>query len=132
MPTYSFRCALCGGTMDVFRSISDHSRCPRPLFCCGAQAERYFPPTGRVNALDNVLAGDRHYIGLQAQDGTDISSRSKHREYMHRHGLTTADDYTETWAKAAKEREAYRRGESGKGAITRDDIARAFARHYGG
>lgn len=127
MPTYSFLCQECLKPLEVFRSISDHIRSPRPLICCGKEAERWFPPTQRSNALDNALAGDRHYIGLCAQDGTDISSRSKHREYMHRHGLTTADDYTETWAKAQKEREAYRRGERGTGAVTRNDIARAFA-----
>jgi len=131
MPTYSFRCQKCEKTLDVFRTISDHLRSPRPLICCGEVADRYFPPGPRVNALDNALAGDRHYIGLSAQDGTDISSRSKHREYMHRHGLTTADDYTETWAKAQKAREAYRRGERGTGAITRNDIERAFAQAKG-
>jgi hypothetical protein len=130
MPTYSFRCGKCENTLEVFRPLSEHLRAPRPLICCGEVADRYFPPSGRTSAQDNALAGDRHYIGLCAQDGTDISSRSKHREYMHRHGLTTADDYTDTWAKAQKAREAYRRGESG-GAVTREDLARAFAHRQG-
>ena len=83
------------------------------------------PPSER--ALHNALAGDRHYDGMRATDGTDISTRSKHREYMKRHGLTTADDYTQTWAKAQKERDDYRTGKSG-GAVSRDDIARTIAR----
>jgi hypothetical protein len=129
MPTYSFICEKCERTDEVYRPISEHVANPRPYFCCQQPMERYFPPSG-LNARDNVLAGDRSYDGLRAQDGTDISSRSKHREYMKRHGLTTADDYTATWAKAEKAREAYRRGESG-GAITRNDIAEAWHRVHG-
>lgn len=63
-----------------------------------------------MSGLANALAGDRHYDGLRASDGTDISSRTKHREYMKRHGLTTADDFKDTWAKAQREREEYRMG----------------------
>ena len=74
-------------------------------------------------AMHNALAGDRHYDGLRATDGTPIDTRTKHREYMKRHGLTTADDYKQTWAQAEKQREAYRTGNGG-GAVTRDDIAR--------
>ena len=129
MPTYSFRCQKCDRTDEVYRPISEHVANPRPYFCCQEPMDRWFPPSG-LNAEDNVLAGDRSYDGLRAQDGTDISSRSKHREYMKRHGLTTADDYTTTWAKAEKAREAYRRGESG-GAITRNDIAEAWHRVHG-
>jgi len=77
-------------------------------------------------ALHNALAGDRHYDGQRATDGTDISTRSKHREYMKKNGLTTVDDYKQTWAKAEKERTDYRLGRSG-GAITRDDLARTIA-----
>jgi hypothetical protein len=47
---------------------------------------------------------DGHYEGLRATDGTPIDSRTKHREYMHRHGVTVASDYTQTWAKAAEKR----------------------------
>jgi hypothetical protein len=34
---------------------------------------------------------------MQATDGTDISSRAKHREYMRRNNLTTAGDFTDHW-----------------------------------
>ena len=74
-------------------------------------------------ALHNALVGDRHYDGLRATDGADISTRTKHREYMKRHGLTTIDDYKESHAKAQAARDQYRqRG----GSVTRDDIARAI------
>ena len=76
-------------------------------------------------AMHNALAGDRHYDGLRATDGTPIDSRTKHREYMKRHGLTTVDDYKQTWAQAEKQREVYRNGKGG-GAVTRDDIARTI------
>ena len=47
---------------------------------------------------DSIMFSDAHYDGLRATDGTDISTRKKHREYMKRHGLTTTDDYKQTWA----------------------------------
>lgn len=84
----------------------------------------------RLNADSGALWGDREYIGLKATDGTDISSRSKQREYMKRHGLTTADDFKDVWAKAQKDRDAYRQGLAG-GAVTRNDIAEAIARLQG-
>ena len=69
-------------------------------------AEEYVPknqliPHGRVH-------GDLHYDGLRATDGTDISTRTKHREYMRRHGLATVDDYKKTWSEAEKRRTEYR------------------------
>lgn len=70
-----------------------------------------------------VLWGDRNYEGLRATDGTDISSRSKHREYMAANGLTMADDFKNTWAKAQAQRDAYhQRG----GSFSRRDIERAI------
>lgn len=85
-------------------------------------SEDYVPPP---MAAHNALAGDRHYDGLRATDGTPIDSRSKHRAYMQQHGLTTADDYHQTWAKAKEMRDAYRTNGIG-GAVTRDDIGRAI------
>lgn len=52
------------------------------------------------------VVGDAHYDGMRATDGTDISSRTKHRNYMKANGLALAGDFTETWAKAAAERTA--------------------------
>lgn len=50
------------------------------------------------------VVGDSHYDGLRATDGTPIDTRAKHREYMRANGLTTADDFTETWKKASESR----------------------------
>ena len=56
------------------------------------------------------VVNDRHYDGLRATDGTNISTRKRHREYMKRNGLTTMDDYTETWKQDAKQREKRMQG----------------------
>jgi hypothetical protein len=60
-----------------------------------------------VTAADSVLWNDRSY-----QDMADprFASRSQHREYMKRNGLTTADDFTNTWQAAAKDRERSMQG----------------------
>jgi hypothetical protein len=73
---------------------------------------------------DDLLQNDRIYDGMKATDGTDISSRTKHREYMKANGLTTMDDFKEEWSKAAEERAKYYTGE--KGAVKGEDIARAI------
>lgn len=80
---------------------------------------------GREDAR-NRLASDAIYDGLQATDGTDISTRTKHREYMRKNGLTTADDFTDTWKRAAEKRAAYYQGEPGAGSVSRQDVARAI------
>lgn len=129
MPTYSFRCQTCARVDEVVRPIREHIANPRPYYCCRAEMDRYFPPVGG-RAIDNALAGDRSYAGLRATDGTDISTRSKHREYMRRHGLTTADDFKDTWAKAQAKRDEFRTTGKG-GAITRNDIAETIARMKG-
>lgn len=76
-----------------------------------------------VRADAGALWGDRHYEGMRASDGTDISSRSKHRQYMKNNNLTTMDDFTNSWAKAKEQRERlYTQG----GTFTRNDIERAM------
>lgn len=128
MPTYTFKCLKCDRPYEVLRSIREHIENPRPFVCCGQPAERWFEFDGSTAAVNNILAGDRHYDGLRATDGADISTRSKHREYMKRHGLAMADDFKDSWAKAQAKRDAYRRGERGTGAVTRNDIAETFHR----
>lgn len=73
----------------------------------------------------DMLVNDRHYNDLKATDGTDISSRAKHREYMKRNNLATADDFKETWKRAEAQREAYYQGK-GQYAVTGRDIAQAI------
>lgn len=79
-------------------------------------------PAVNPHTSDGALWNDRSYDGLRATDGTDISSRTKHREYMRARGLCTIDDFKESNARAQRARDDYRtRG----GTVTRDDIARA-------
>lgn len=109
MPTYDYRCATCGAQASVIQTIREYSTEPRVPSCHGAM-ERHLTVVPGMSGLSNALAGDRHYDGLIATDGTDISTRTKHRAYMKAHGLTMADDFKGTWAQAQKEREALRSG----------------------
>lgn len=82
--------------------------------------EDYTPPL-RVDS--GALWNDRSYEGLRATDGTDISSRTKHREYMRANNLTTVDDFKDTWAKAQQQREQYRQH---GGTFSKRDVERAI------
>src|SRR5574343_368420 len=66
---------------------------------------------------------DLYMDGVRATDGTDIGSRAKRRAYMKAHGLADADDFKGVWEKAAKERDAIRRGED---STRREAIVRAL------
>lgn len=124
MPTYTFRCQKCGSDFAAYMSIREYCAAPPAFVCCGQQAERFFEVVPGM-ALHNALAGDRHYDGLRATDGADISTREKHRAYMKAHGLTTADDFKQTWSKAADERAARL---AGKDSSRRVDVERAIAK----
>lgn len=112
MPTYDYQCSVCAREASVLQSIGEYSRNPlRPTCFHGGELvvmDRRLSVVPAMSGLANALAGDRHYDGLRATDGTDISSRSKHREYMKSHGYTTADDFTGQWSAELKEREARR------------------------
>lgn len=68
-------------------------------------ADEYVPPQQAKNAAIMV---DRFMEGSVAQDGTDISSRRKRREYMQREGVTDVSDYGPGWGervRGARERD---------------------------
>lgn len=70
---------------------------------------------------------DRYMEGVKALDGTDISSRSKRREYMKSRNLADADDFKGVWAKAKAEREAfYTPGAGHDKQRRRDALERAY------
>jgi hypothetical protein len=69
---------------------------------------------------DAALWGDRHYDGMKTAEGVDISSRTKHREYMKRHNLTTYDDFSGEFERRQRERDSYHAGEHGT--VNRRDI----------
>ena len=73
---------------------------------------------------DAALWGDRHYDGLGTTDGVDISSRSKQRAYMKSTGLVDAGDFTNHFAKARKEQDAYHSGH--RPTVTKRDLERTM------
>lgn len=71
------------------------------------------------------------YEGQRALDGTDIGSKAKFRDYLRRNNYALADDFKETWAKAAKQREELRAGKRRNPAL-REAIGRlAYALERG-
>lgn len=85
---------------------------------------RFDPETKRMVEVDDswtetprrapVGTEELVYGKLRATDGTVLDTRRKHREYMRQHGYAVASDFTETWARAEREREGIRRGENDK------------------
>ena len=104
-------------------SIREYCAAPPAFVCCGEIMPRYFETVPAL-ALHNALAGDRHYDGLRATDGTPIDTRAKHQAYMKQRGLTTVDDFKETWAKEARARSERM---AGIDSTRRDDVAQAMA-----
>jgi hypothetical protein len=112
MPTYNFRCKECGRECELFLSIRTYSDGDFAVPGCldHGRMERILC-TFRGNAIQwGANFGDRHYLDLRATDGTPIDSRSKQREYMKIHGLTTMDDFGDKWKKDQAVREAFREG----------------------
>lgn len=134
MPTYAYRCPVCDHVEDVVQSISSYCTDPRVPTCAEHPEvimQRSFSVNTEFSGLANALAGDRHYDGMQASDGTDISTRTKHREYMKRTGLTTASDYTETWKAQESVRQSVREG-TYRDKDLRETIARSFYQKFNG
>lgn len=110
MPTYDYKCDTCGREESTHQSIGEYVSSPIRPGCCGGAMERKLSINPAFSGLANALAGDRHYDGLRSTDGADISTRSKHREYMKSKGITMASDYKETWKKEAEKRDAFYSG----------------------
>lgn len=75
MPTYSFRCPTCGRACDVIRSVAERHLAP----ACHGAMERI------ISAPSMVMPDIQPYRAVV--DGSTISSRAQHREYLKRHGL---------------------------------------------
>lgn len=92
-------------------------RTPDVPQCCGA------PMARRITTTAPVFVSEAHYEGLRASDGTDISTREKHRAYMRARGLTTIDDYAQQWQ---RDERARRESMAGSDPTRRQDIAEAI------
>ena len=123
MPTYEYKCRVCGNEDAVLQPIAEYIRAPDRPSCHGTMERKLSVVPARAGAY--ALAGERHYEGMQATDGTDISSRSKHRQYMKANNLTTIDDFSKTWSKAAEERQAFRSGQQQDKSL-RTDLVQAI------
>jgi len=86
-------------------------------------------PPADMPVDSGALWGDTSYDGLRATDGTPIDTRTKHREYMRAKGLTTADDFKQTWAKDAEQRGRFYQGAPDPSRA--HDIARAMEKRRG-
>lgn len=124
MPTYTFRCEKCGSTQATIMGMRAYCAAPPAFICCAEVMGRFFETVPAL-ALHNALASERHYDGLRATDGTPIDTRAKHRAYMRERGLTTVDDYRDTWAKEARARDERMQGIDPTRA---GDLAEAIAR----
>src|SRR4051812_20837908 len=77
-------------------------------------------------AVDSgALWGDRYYDGIRSTDGVPIDTRSKHRAYMRERGLTTVDDYSQSWKDARVSRDDFFTG-GGDKVARREAIERAI------
>ena len=65
------------------------------------------------------------YGGVRATDGTDISSRTKRREWMKQNNLADADDFKGVWERAEKERAHYYQGTHDRREL-RETVGRAM------
>lgn len=110
MPTYDYRCAICGRQDSRVQSMREYSTAPIRPDCHGTM-ERHLSVVPAMSGLANALAGDRHYEGMRGPNGEDVSSRTKHREFMARTGLTTVDDFQSTFANMEKDRQKFRAAE---------------------
>lgn len=82
-----------------------------------------------AEAKDAPVMPGRIYDHLRAQDGTDISSRSRYKEYMKQNNLTHTSDFAGDWEKAKAQREAIQKGEHDK-KERKEQVERAFYERF--
>ena len=85
-------------------------------------SEDYTPAEN--TAPRHFIIGDANYHGLRSPiDGADISTKTKHYEYMKQKGLALTDDFKGEFEKAAKDRA------SGRDPTRIEDVRRDFETH---
>lgn len=101
---FVMRCSACDGVS--FPPDARLYMCPRCKgWTYGSVDIAVAPPPPEMALNAPVLSGRFYEDAAQSPvDGSPINSRAKHREHMHRHGLTMAGDYSGTWKKAEQDR----------------------------
>lgn len=117
MPTYTWGCGVCQAQLAQFLPMREYVDSPPSFMCCGEPMTRVLGP------VHLAVVSEASYNDLRASDGTDISSRAKHRDYMRRNQLTTIDDFALTWKRDERER---RERLAGADPQRTQDIARAI------
>jgi hypothetical protein len=86
------------------------------------------PAPRKSQSGDGWLFSDRLYSAtpFMGKEGEVVNSRKKHRAYMAKHSLTTMDDFKQTWADAAKKREAHYTNGSGDRRARREAVERSI------
>ena len=86
------------------------------------------PAPRKGSSGDGWRYSDRIYSATPflGKEGEVIDSRKKHRAYMKHHGLTTMDDFKQTWADAAKQREQHFTDGSNDRSARREAIERTI------
>jgi len=97
----------------------------RRRFRYSAELDKMFEVTDDYISPGPIVHDDRQFQGLRATDGTDISSRTKQREYMKRNDLVPMEEFKGEWSKAAKARADYFQGRTGS--VNKSDIAGAIS-----
>ena len=98
MPTYEWICPRCQRVHREVMSMRAYCEATFDFTCHGLPMQRL------LSAPAVLMTSDAAYTNLRAPDGSDISTRTKHRQYLREHNLATIDDFTETWKRDAAER----------------------------
>lgn len=114
------------------RTFGERPAFPRGRrFVWSATEKRLVPwsPDMERRALDAPICVDRFYENTKTTEGVDIGSRRKHRDYMKATGLTTADDFKETWKRETELRKRIATEGILPDKTRREDVARALHKH---
>ena len=81
MPMYEFQCLTCMRKETVFRKIDNRDDDPPECACDGVAYNMQ-----RIVFPHQFVQGDIEPYRAMGPDSPWISSRSEHREYLHKHG----------------------------------------------
>lgn len=85
----------------------------------------YNGESNRDSALNSGVMSGRHYENTAATDGTDIGSRTKHKDYMKQNGMAHMSDYKPDYGDRVKASQERKEEKSIRGSAER-----AFYKYY--